>query len=615
MSEGSTSFTRTRSVEAVAARPYAVPFRLLTGVVPTRRLLAVDAGSQTVKLVLVEEMFGRCRVLQQRLLEPAGEGEDSRDDCLLRVRSLLAEVGDCPVALALPHYRALSQVLDLPVAGQDDVEAAIEEESQKLSGLGESQIVHDFSRLTPFGKLQNPFWVTFCQEGEVQNQIGRCGLADLDLCEVTTTSNALVAAYQARQPGNGPTALVDVGAMGTLVTILLEGQPVYAAGFAMGTELWAEVLSHAESCPLPIARERLRAVGFTLEASDALRNVLRRWHGELARLVGEWTRDNTDLNLKSADLECVLTGGGAELPGLPEALSALPGLRFAAWPEGGTEGHVSPRFAVAYGTALHALGRASHPASLLPEEVRHYWRRSHLLQLLQSLLLLALVLLTLALGLGTWQKLGLESEKSRWYEQGFAALSTARNVATLDRENRDIFQHLRPVLQRQRETLDTLDTLALLQESRSNRSYWYVLFAGGRDYFLAAPWPSTNAPPTTNSGPANPYLPSRPGFVVELCVPESGESGRRIVSQLVNDLRATGRYQNVDSLPDDRRRPLADPHVLLPEGHVALQLETLMNPFATHDLTANRRYPRSASNGDVEALDAREVGWTTVEEE
>jgi len=252
---------------------------------------------------------------------------------------------------------------------------------------------------------------------------------------------------------------------------------------------------------------------------------------------------------------------------------------------------------------------------LLPEEVRHYWRRTHLLQLLQSLLLLAMVLLTLALGLATWQKLGQEGEKSRWYDQGLAALSTARSVAALDRENRDQFQHVRPVLQRQRETLDTLDTLALLQESRSNRSYWYVLFAGRRDYFLAAPWPSTNAPPATNSVAESSYLPTRPGFIVELCVPESGEEGRRTVSQLVNDLRATGRFQNVDSLPDDRRRPLADPQVLLPEGHVTLQLETLKSPFATLDPPLTRQYLKTPDDGGAEVFEAWEGGAVAVGEE
>lgn len=575
----------------MAVRPYAVPFRLLAGFVPTRRLLAVDAGSRTVKLILMEEMFGRCRVLQERLLEPAGEEEDSREDCLLRVRSLLAEVGDCPVALALPHYRALSQVLDLPSASPEDVEAAIEQESLKLSGLGESQIVHDFSRLNPFGRLQNPFWVTFCQEGEVQNQIGRCGLGELDLCEVTTTANALVAAYLARHPDEAPTALVDIGAMGTLVTIVLQGQPVYAASFAMGTELWAEVLSHSNACPLATARERLSTQGFTPDVRAALAPVLRRWHGELSRVMGEWARDNADLGLKGTDLECVLAGGGAELPDLLETLSSLSDLRLTAWSESGPEGRVSPQFAVAYGTALHALGRAAHPASLLPDEVRHYWRRSHLLQLLQSLLLVALTLVTLVLGVGTWQKMGQEKEKRRLTEQGLATLATARSVAALEQDSAEEYRKTRPVLQRQRETLDTLGTLALLQQSRSNQAFWYVLFAGRRDYFLASPFPSTNAPPSTNREPEGAYLPSRPGFVVELCVPEPGETGRRTVSRLVNDLRTTGLYQHVDSLPDDRRRPLADPQVLLPEGHFALELETRPNPFAAVDPASTRKPP------------------------
>jgi hypothetical protein len=588
---------------------------LLAGVVPTRRLLAVDAGSRTVKLILVEEMFGRCRVLQQRLLEPAGEEEDSREDCLQRVRSLVAELGDLPVALALPHYRALSQVLDLPSVNPADVEAKIAEESRKLSGLGESNIVHDFCRLTPFGKHQNPFWVTFCQEGEVQHQIGRCGLGDLDLCEVTTSANSLVAAYQAARPSDAPTALVDIGAMGTLVTVVLQGQPVYAASFAMGTELWAEVLSHSEPCPLSTARERLSLDGFAQQPPGALTNVLQRWHGELTRVLGEWIRDNADLGLKSSDLKCVLAGGGAELPGLLEALAPLPGLGFLPWPETGAEARIPAQFAVAYGTALHALGRAGHPASLLPDEVREHWRGSHLLHLLQSLLLLALVLFTVALGVGTWKKLGLERERRQLYDHGLATLSTARSVVTLERANEEVFRQLRPVLQRQRETLDVLNTLNRLQHARSNQSFWYVLVANRRDYFLAAPFPSTNAPPATNRALEGFYLPSRPGMVVELCIPESGEAGRRILSHLVTDLRASGAYQNVDSLPDDRRRPLADPQVLLPEGHYALELETLPNPFAGSDAGAYRRPVRGLGEIGAPAVVAPEAQAIPFDEE
>ncbi len=497
------------------------PLRLLAGILPTRRLLAVDAGSRTVKIILVEEFLGRCRILQQKLLEPASEEEDSREDCLLRVRALLHEVGDCPVALALPHYRALSQVLDLPSTNPEDVQHAITEESSKLSGLGESNIIHDFSALNPFSHYTNPFWVTFCQEGEVQNQIGRCGLGDLDLCEVTTTANALVAAYQACQPDlTQPTALIDIGAMGTLVTLLLDGQPAYAASFAMGTELWAEILAHHESLPLNKARSKLSQSGFANPQNDSpLPKALARWEAELTRLLKEWILEHPNLKLQPSSFLCVLSGGGSELPNLLPKLQPSTHLNFSPWPQNPTENHVSPRFTTALGAALHALGRANQPASLLPHETRRYWRQSHFLQLLQSLLLATLCLLAITLGIATWHLTELDKERRADLQTSRTSLNTARNVANLQENLQKNYQRVRPILERQRETLDTLNTLTLLQQARSNQAFWYVLFSTKRDYYTAKPLPSTNPPPNLTPSNSIPYLPQRPGYILEISIP------------------------------------------------------------------------------------------------
>lgn len=575
----------------MAAPPSPSPLRILAGILPTRRLLAVDAGSRTVKIILVEEFLGRTRILQQKLLEPASEDDDSREDCLLRVRALLHQVGDCPVALALPHYRALSQVLDLPSTEPEDVQAAITEESSKLSGLGESAIIHDFSALNPFSHYSNPFWVTFCQEGEVQNQIGRCGLGDLDLCEVTTTANALVAAYQFAQPDlTQPTALVDIGAMGTLVTLLLNGQPAYAASFAMGTELWAEILAHHESLPLNKARSKLTQSGFqNPQPNSPLPKALTRWETELNRLLQEWILEHPNLKLQTSSFTCILSGGGSELPNLLETLQPTSQLNFAPWPQNPSEDHVSPRFTTALGAALHALGKANQPASLLPHETRRYWRQSHFLQLLQSLLLATLCLLGITLGIATWHLSQLDKERRADLQTSRTSLNIARSVASLHDNLQKNYQRVRPILERQRETLDTLNTLSLLQQARSNQAFWYVLFSTKRDYYTAKPLPSTNPPPTLSTSNSIPYLPQRPGYIVELSIPETGETGRRIVSQLATNLRSSQQFLTVDSLPDDRRRPLADPEITLPEGHFALDLESLPNPFTTTDTSPQRR--------------------------
>jgi Tfp pilus assembly PilM family ATPase len=585
------------------------PFRLGSsmGVLPTRRLLAVDAGTGSVKLLMLEEMFGRLQVLEQESVEGDGDEEALSDECRRQVQALIERNGDCAVALALPHYRALSQVLDLPSTTPEHVQSAIEEESLKLSGLGESQIVHDYSRLTPFGRYENPFWVTFCQEGEVQRQIRRCGLADLDLCEVTTTANALVAAFQSARSTGRPVALVDVGATGTLVTLLVAGQPVYSANYAIGGDVWAEALAGGGSAPLARAQQQLRQTGFQGAQPESLASALQRWHGELRRLLGEWLRDHPELRLGPDSFACVLAGGGAELPGLLEALQRLPGLRFEAWPATPDEEGVPARFGVARGAALHALGRTAHQASLLPDEVRVYWRRNHSVQVLCSLLLVLMVVLAVVLGISTWQKTGLLVEKRDLRERAESALTTARATTALMRQLEQGYEGIRPVLARQKETHDLLATLALLQQVRSNRSFWYVLFATRPDYFTAEPYPTTNEPAASE-----PLLDPAPGLgrgslVVEFCVPESGEAARRTASQLVALLKESPLFRNVDSLPDERRRLLVDPTVVLPETHFALEIELQSNPFMGPGLPAARDSERGSVGRFTERL-VREGG-------
>ncbi len=592
---------------------------------PSRRLLAVDAGSQTLKLLLVEEMFGRVRVLQRERVELRASGAAVEEEILRQAQTVVQELGGNPIALALPHYRALSQIVDLPTAEPADVKLAIEEETVKLSGLGESQIVHDYSPLRPFGRHENPYWVTLCQEAEIQRQIARCGLSHLDLCEVTTTANALVAAFQAQRPDAERVVLVDIGAVGTLVSVILHGQPVYISSFPLGTDSLSDALATRRGCSAEEA-ERLRTA-VDLGANDAepaLLDAWKRWLTELEHVVEEWIKENPLIELAPASFEYVLAGGGAAQRGLREFLNRHGALQFQTWPE--PEDAVFPEgtFAVAYGAAMHALGRARHPASLLPDEVRLYWNRHHALQVLYSLLFFLLLLLAVALGIGTWQKIDVLGEKQALETQGRLALAEARTTEVLSRRMIQDYDQVRPVLERQRETLGILQTLALLQHIRSNQTFYCVLFADQVSYGAAPLWVATNPPPAAPSGtnappgtnapaepppaapapapvslPANsiaeaPYR-ARDGYIVELCLSEQGDARRKILSDIVGRMKLSPLYRNVDSLADDRRRRVVNPQVMLPDGSVALELEAAPNPFEPRDASTNRFPPTTAS--------------------
>jgi Tfp pilus assembly PilM family ATPase len=565
---------------------------------PTKRLLAIDPGSRCLKVLLVEEMLGRVSVLRHEIIEHHEGGLVTEDEITRHAQTVLRELGEEPVALALPHYRALSQVTDLPASGNTEIRRLVEAETVKLSGLGESNIVFDYVGLGVFGKHENPFWLTLCREGEVQRQIERCGLSHADLCEVTTTANALIAAWQAVHPQRDPAVLVDFGAAGTVVAILLEGQAVYTTTFPIGGDSLTEAVATQRDCAFEAAEALKRACDVAAHPSElaALTTGLDGWLSELRGVLAEWAREHPDLALPADACPVVLSGGASRQPGLLDYLNRQGTLRFQSWPERSDEDGSGDRFAVAYGTALQALGRSRQPASLLPTEVRDYWRKQHSLHLFHSVTFFVLALVALVLALGTWQKLAELLDKRSLLADSRTALEKARLTDDLSRQLAERYDRLRPVLQRQEQTLNTLQSLALLQQVRSNQSFWYVLFADQESYYTAPPWGATNAPGPTNvivaptAAPTN-VPPLKDGFVAELCVPEEGDAQRRTLSRVVTELKRSPLFKNVDSLSADRRRAVADTNVVLADRHFALELEVAENPFRPADITGGERRP------------------------
>jgi type IV pilus assembly protein PilM len=564
---------------------------------PAKRLLAIDPGTHAVKLLLVEEMLGRVRVLRHELIELHEGGLVSEEEVLRHLRELMREVGGDPVALALPHYRALSQVADLPASAPEEIRKLVEAETVKLSGLGESNIVFDYVALQEFGRYANPFWLTLCQEGEIQRQISRCALANADLCEVTTTVNSLVAAWQAGDPGDRNVILVDWGAAGTGVAIVLGRQAVYTTTFPVGGDALTEAVAAQKGCSFEAAEGVKRACDVAAIPDDlsGFAKALSGWQEELARVLTEWVGEHPELHLTVDAFEVILCGGASLQPGLLDHLNRSGMGQFKPWPAPAEDDWPGVRFAAAYGTALQALGKSRQPASLLPAEVREYWRKQHSLHLLNSLNFFALALVTLLLIFGTWQRLEELLQKRSLLADSRAALEKARTTESLSLALARHYDRLRPILQRQKQTIDTLETLSLLQEARSNQALWYVLFADQRSYFTA-PVPGLTNPPTVANlaAPATNAPAFKEGFVAELCLPEDGEAMRRTLTRVVATLKVAPLFKNADLLSADRRRNLADTNVVLADHHFALDIELKENPFRSPESPGERKTGGSA---------------------
>lgn len=548
------------------------PYVLGIPLLPVQRVIAIDPGSHSLKLVLAEIFRGRVRVMEQKVIDLPAEGLVSPEEIGDFVRNALREMGDYPIAVALPQTIPLSQLIDIGSSGSDSVKQLIEQETLKNRDMHDSPIVYDCLKLSPFGKHQNSFWVTLCKENDVFAQITRLSLVTEDVCEVASSATALVRAYRYTGGGTEPVVLVDFGASSTLVVVVMNGQPAHAASFAIGGNLLTEAVAGQRKCSLEIAESLKRSTNLFAgpEAASALLPTIEGWRNEVEKIVVDWSRDNPEVPTEFA---CVLCGGNAPQPGLLDHLNRDKKRRFVPWPAR-TEPK-SPGYATVLGTALQALDPDATSSSLMPERVRNHWTRQKLHQRVLSVAFLLLALAGLLLVAGTVQNISRAQHQQEMLETARLALEKAQKTTEVEHEALLAHERIRIVLKRQQQTIDTLRTLSLLDKTRLERNLWYVLLADQLSYFSGRTGPMTNIPPATTAITNT----LRRGFVAELCINEDGEMRRRLLSQVVADLKQDPIFSNVDTLPVDRRKNLANPKVLLADRHFALSLELAGDEF------------------------------------
>ncbi|HEV2209154.1 MAG TPA: pilus assembly protein PilM [Verrucomicrobiae bacterium] len=567
-----------------------------------RRVLALDAGSRRVKLLLAESDFGRLRILKEELLDLQAEGLVSADEVRSHLRFSLERLDNPPVALALPQHLSISQVIELPLAPESEVDKLIADETVKLSGVSESRIVYDFVRTETAARNRQQFWVTLCQEGDIRERILRLGIEQDELCDITTVANALIAAFRATSPLSSRAILVHLGAQTTVVVILLAGQGAFASSFQMGGDFFTRALARQLDSADETA-EQLKQQKNLLRGPDASSEfaaIVDGWVAELKRQLSEWFQQNPAVSPDTPAFELIASGGGFDQPGLLEYLQGKAELPFQPWPRPSQPESVAPAkgYEIAFGAALQALGYSAQPVSLLPEDYRLAWRKRLGRQRLEFASAILVLVCAVALAFGTWHKLGLIRAKESLAKKIAAAQDNVQASDSLTSDLQAEYESLRPLFAAQQNTADTLRALGLLQQSRGKRDLWFVLVADQQSYFTAPPaLLFTNRVPRTNVlGPSldlaslTPGLrplpplatnspPVHAGLIAELCVPGEPETSRQTLSQLVNSLQRETMFAKVDQLSDDLRRTVADPKVVLSDRDFVLAMDFAQTDF------------------------------------
>ena len=565
--------------------------------VPVRRVLALDGGSRRLKLLLAESDFGRFRILREEMLDLQAEGLVSSQEVKSHLSAVLETWGTPPLAVVLPSHLSISQVVDVPASPEREVDKFIAEETLKLGGVSESRIIYDFVRAQSPDDNRERFWVTLAQEGNIRERLVWLGLEHEEICEVSSTDNALIAAYQSAAGASSRAILVEMGAQSTAVIGVVKGQGAFASNFQMGGDFFTRAIARLRNCSEENA-EPLKREKNLLSGPDALPEfaaVVDGWVAELKRQLSEWFQQNPGVSRDNPPFDLIASGGGFDQPGLLDYLKNVAGLPFQNWPRPPQADDTMPAkgFEPAFGAALEALGHSAQAVSLLPEDYRVVWRKRLSRQRIEWASAALVCLCILVLAFGTWRKLSLIQNKSRLLDKVQAGQRAVDENDALTVTLVSEYENLRPVLSAQQNTLDMLRMLALLQQSRSNRNLWYVLVADQQSYFSQPPTLLlTNRPARTNSSgvaldptrsiplqarTALPQLtngvPVKAGVIAELCVPGDAETSRHVISEVVNNLKKQPLFSKADLLSDDLRRNLADPKVTIPDRDFVLALD------------------------------------------
>src|SRR5262249_34081479 len=159
-------------------------------------------------------------------------------------------------------------------------------------------------------------WVTLAQEGHIREHLARLGLENEDLCELTTTANALLTAYRHNRPHSQRAILVHMGAETTVVVVLSGGHGAFASSFQMGGDFLMRALARLRNCSEETAEslKRTRDLLHGPEASPEFAGIVQGWVRELKRQLEDWFQHNPAIASEVTSFELIASGGGFDQP-------------------------------------------------------------------------------------------------------------------------------------------------------------------------------------------------------------------------------------------------------------------------------------------------------------
>jgi type IV pilus assembly protein PilM len=355
-----------------------------------KRILGVDLGTSSVKLVELEDEAGRPKLVTYGFVEQ--QSDIIKDDSQLTMGRIVgalktivrqSHASTTRVVTALPSFAVFTSIISLPEMSRKELFSAVRWEAKKFVPMPLEEMVLDWRVLgqptgltptvsplpgaAPTPKPKGPktmrVLLTAAPKSLVKRYLDIFKAAQLQIVSLETESFALERALI----GNDKSAImiVDMGAIATNIAIIVNNVPLLNRSIDVGGETITKAIASALNIDQNRAEQFKRDFGLATTAGSA--QIPRTIEFVISSVI---TEIRYVLNLYQSQGErpidkIVLAGGSAFLPHFPEYLEKLLGFKVVignpwariAYPvelQPALE-EIGPRMAVASGLALREI--------------------------------------------------------------------------------------------------------------------------------------------------------------------------------------------------------------------------------------------------------------------
>jgi type IV pilus assembly protein PilM len=287
----------------------------------------LDIGMSTVKLVTVEKDKNRYVLLALgEAKSPVGNwvsgGEEAMKRMAVAIKGLVKDVGlkEKKVVFSLPENEVVSRLIPLPAMKENEIKAALRFEAETFIPypLSEVQIDYEIVSKDETGKI---FVFAVAAKTElIDKYLKLLKMSGLEPLAVETQAVALVRSVQHSTELDKSVMLIDLGDKFSDVVVFKDRKIFMTRVVPVGGESFTRAISVGLGLDMSSAEEYKKAYGMTEgELEGKIKQAVSPVFSSLADEIRKAMISYRDEWGNSVDL-IVLSGGGANMPGLSEEL-------------------------------------------------------------------------------------------------------------------------------------------------------------------------------------------------------------------------------------------------------------------------------------------------------